>query len=468
MAVGIVEIMVNRKLQFAVGCLVFICAGCAVAKVSQLAFTATAQRGYYQNAAVLARGEIGKHNTSRDLLWNLQLGTVERLLKNYEASNAAFDHAEDAYRTYDLQSLFAKSWDTSKAFVFNDSALPYTGRHFERIMMNTYKALNFAALGDRQNARIEFNRALVRQDEAKAFYVAEIQRLEEERARRRQSGKQQDRIVEETMANPELQQIINRQYKNLDGFKAYTDFINPYTNLCAGLFFWLIGDSPKAADILKQAHAMEPDNQVVADAFKRLTSGDQPSRELWVLFENGLVPQRREIRIDIPLILAQNNIKYVGTAFVNLTEGQSAFENIAVTAANGRSAVTESFTGMESVITQEFRRELPLMTFREVSRVAFKTTFQYQMDRNYGFLAGLAGALYQAATTAIDVRSWSTLPHEFQVGHLKIGNSRTITVSAEGHEPQTINLEPDAGNMILYVRAMSKEAAPTVDIITFD
>ena len=47
-------------------------------------------------------------------------------------------------------------------------------------MVNVYKGLNFMSLGDFANARVEFNRALIRQDMAKDYFAAQIAAAKEE------------------------------------------------------------------------------------------------------------------------------------------------------------------------------------------------------------------------------------------------------------------------------------------------
>ena len=52
------------------------------------------------------------------------------------------------------------------ATVTNLKNLPYEGFAYDKIMMNTYKALNYLELGDFERARVELNRAYERQKDA--------------------------------------------------------------------------------------------------------------------------------------------------------------------------------------------------------------------------------------------------------------------------------------------------------------
>src|SRR5690606_26140397 len=54
------------------------------------------------------------------------------------------------------------------AALTNQATLPYRGRAYDKVMMNTYKALNHLAEGRRDDVRLELNRSLQRQRDAVA------------------------------------------------------------------------------------------------------------------------------------------------------------------------------------------------------------------------------------------------------------------------------------------------------------
>jgi hypothetical protein len=423
-------------------------------------------QGAYQAAQNIAQGEIGPRNTPKDLLWNLQAGALARLLKQYAASNAYFDRAEDGFRYYDQQDIAGKTAQESRGIFFNDSARPYTGKVHDRVMVNTYKALNYMALGNAKNARVEFNRAIFRQNQAKAFFSEQVQEIRIRPAKEEFSSGPESETVEATLENPELEDMINERYQNLNDFKAYADFINPFTPYIAGLFFWLEGDTAKAAGLLKEAHALNSANAIVAADFARAADGKIPDRELWVIFENGLAPCLEETRFDVPLISEDLPITYIGIALPKLEPGEEAYPSLTLSA-GGATAQTELLADMETGILAEFRKELPSVITREVTRSVLKTYIQYQMGYNYGFFAGVAGGLYQAVTTAVDTRSWTALPYQFQLAHLPIPADGRLTVSVPEGEPIGINIPSGSKNVILYVRIVYPGVEPVIDLIHF-
>jgi hypothetical protein len=118
-----------------------------------------------------------KNPKKEDLLWSLQLGCIERMNKNYSQSNEYFDKSEEMLNYFDYQN---KTVDSAAAIVTNENIVPYAGEEYDGIMVNTYKALNFMALGNNELARVEFNRALDRQRRAAEKFAAEISKLKKE------------------------------------------------------------------------------------------------------------------------------------------------------------------------------------------------------------------------------------------------------------------------------------------------
>ncbi|MBZ0165847.1 MAG: hypothetical protein K8I00_03500 [Candidatus Omnitrophica bacterium] len=450
----------------AAGCLL-LCAGCATARVPLQTFDVTLIRGNYEEARQMSTGNISRRNSPRDLLWTLQAAALERMSQNYAASNAYFDKAEDSFAYYDQQLALGRSAQSAGSLLFNDSALPYTGKNYDRIMVNTYKALNHAVLGDTQSARLEFNRALQRQSDAKQRFAAQVANLNNSlNAEKNQYGYGRE-AIDSALGHARIDQLLREKYSNLDAFKVYADFVNPFATYMAGLFFWLDGDTAKAVDILKEAYGMSDGHPVVAADFNRATRGETPKDEAWIIFENGLAPRREEVRVDLPILIEEAPIFYVGTAFPNLLPGLEAYPFVSATVDNGREYSTELLSSMDAIISAEFKKELRGIMTREIARVALKTYFQYEMRQRYGTAGGIISGIYQAATTRADLRMWSALPKEFQITQIKIPPQRRITIRTPGKEGFPIIIPADCRNVIIYIRLVSRGVEPVIDLIKF-
>jgi hypothetical protein len=122
---------------------------------------------------------------------------------------------------------------------------------------------------------------------------------------------------------------------------------------------------------------------------------------------------------------------------------------------------------MKNSVVADFRKELPTVITREISRSVLKIYFQYKMQMNYGFIAGVAAGLYQAVTTAVDIRSWTALPENFQVAHMEIPSDGRVTVNPPEGQGIEINLPSDCKNVILYLRIVAPDVEPVYDFMKF-
>ena len=176
--------------------------GCNVPKDHLKTFNSHFERLDYENSALFAQKKIGRHKnpTGEDLLWALQLATVERLRQNYQKSTECFDKSEDMLKYYDEQSELG---DAIGSTIASDNIVPYKGEEYDGVMVNTYKALNFMAEGNMDLARVEFNRALDRQRRAKEKFSKEINKLKAEL----QQKHQQNDFSKSNVENPKTREL---------------------------------------------------------------------------------------------------------------------------------------------------------------------------------------------------------------------------------------------------------------------
>lgn len=398
-----------------------------------------------------------------NLLWALQLGAVKRTLGDFAQSNEWFDRAEEMMKHYDTSF---KGLDVVGTTLVNETVLPYRGEEYDAIMVNTYKALNFMALGQDDLARVEFNRALERQMRARERFSAEIQKLKDRMAADR-NGKKVD--YDKTVESPEIKNRIAAQYPGLTDFQAYPDFVNPFSTYLAGVFFTMIGDPGKAVDLLKESAGMLPDNHTVAQDFEQvqqwLDKGIAPEPAVWVVYEEGLGPVKNEFRIDLPLFLVSRQVFYAGIALPRLVPRRQAIDHLEVESSPGW-VRTELVADMDRVIHTEFAKDYPGILIRAIVAATAKVAAQKVVsDRGGtgGQVMGLMVAAYGAVTTTADVRIWTSLPKQFQVVRVPRPADGTLRVRAGG---QTVEIPLEGGRYALvHLRMISGASKPTWNAI---
>ena len=441
-------------------------AGCNAPKDQLAAFNGHFESFDYECSANFAAGKIGKWKNPKgeDLLWTLQLGTVQRIQKEYTKSNETFDKAEDMLKYFDEQSRLGDGLGSTLA---NDNIIPYRGEEYDGIMVNVYKALNFMAEKKFDLARVEFNRALDRQRRAKEKFNVEINKLRSEL-----ESEQQNEFAKTNVENPETAELLAQKYPNLYNFKAYPDFVNPFATYLAGVFFNLISDHSKAVDLLKESYGMVGDNSYIAEDFQEteniLNGKGRLEGMIWLVFENGLGPVKREFRMDIPLFVETDNVKYVGIALPELFFRSKAHQYL-IAEVDGNDYQTSLVSDIDRVVQTEFSKDYPGILTRAIISATVKTAAQYALenqDSKESSIASIFMAAYSFATTAADVRIWTSLPKEFQVARFPKPENGKIKVKRPGSVPVEINI-PDCNNVIVYVRITTSQAEPIVEVMTF-
>jgi hypothetical protein len=81
-------------------------------------------------------------------------------------------------------------------------------------------------------------------------------------------------------------------------------------------------------------------------------------------------------------------------------------------------------------------------------------------------LVSLLATVYSYATTAADVRIWTTLPKNFQVARLTIPPDRLITIELPGGGSFPVEI-PACRNALVYVRIPQKQSRQVLDLITY-
>ncbi len=431
--------------------------GCNSVKETTKRFHKNFDKGEYNLASEIVKKEISNPNqalSKSDMLWALHLGIAQKAAKQYNESIKTFDKVENLLKTFDYEYLISDAGSQAGAVLSNDNALDYEGTEYDGVMVNTYKALNYLALGDKDNARIELNRANERERRAMKKYSAELANLKNEK-------KNNEKEVNKAINSSAIQNV----YTNMDSWKIYKDFVNPFTVYFSGLFRMLSNENYKAENYFKESVNYSPNNQYIRDDFNRLLKGRTSQNSVWVIFENGLSIIKKEKKIDIPINLTDAPVKYVGIAFPYLEEIKKSFNYLIVD--NGEESLkTELISSMDTVIKTEFKKEFPSIITRAVISIVIKTVAQVVMEKEQGELGKLIAAIFAYVTTGADTRIWCSLPKEFQVAKTAIPTNRTIKIDTEYGNSYNVNI-PECNNAIIYIKIPTLMAKPVIEVFKF-
>ena len=319
-------------------------------------------------------------------------------------------------------------------------------------MLNTYKALNYIALGEFDGARVELLRAYERQKEALEQYRRELERAEQEA-----NSKEID--IDQVSNDPRFKRQFDQTYGEYRQLAAYTDYVNPLTVYLDGLLFLVTAadgsDYDRARIDFERVKGMIGDNQFIkADLalVNHLINGRSSGPVVYIIFENGLAPARSEIRLDIPI--PSKEIAYIGAAFPKLDIQKAPMESLVIADGNGKITQTQLLSDMDGIIANEFSNQLQTILIHTALAAAVKATAQYQLEKNFGSLGKIGGALYSMITTQADLRSWVSLPKQFQFARFSRPDSSQIYLrTPDGTVNTKVDL-PDSEITLIYVKAI--------------
>jgi hypothetical protein len=419
------------------------------------------QRGDLTNAVVEATKTADKNAGNKDaIIWRLEQGAVLRANGQYEDSNKAFETAQEKMDDYAQKAKVRLGQETG-ALLSNQANLDYEGRAYDGIMLNTYMALNYLALGEPDKARPELIRAYQRQQDAVQDNQKRIEKVQDEAAKSKDSA-----AIQRAQNDPGLQAQIQNSSTNLNSLKPYAPYVNPFTVYLDGLFF--MADAADSSDLERARKSFErvvemaPDNGYVKQDLgmvDNLINGKPLPPTTFVIFETGCAPVRDQIRIDIPIIVTK--VSYIGAAFPTLKPQWNYVPSLTVTV-DGRTLDTALVSDMDSVIGLDFKNEMPIVITKTIAATVVKGVAAYaanqaanQQSDWAGLLMQIGTAVYQAAVNISDERTWTTLPKQFQVCHFPTPPDRKIELETPGGRQRIQMTIGDGTINLIYVKSIN-------------
>ena len=389
----------------------------------------------------------------------INAGLVARNCDQFEKSNEFFDAAEEAYKEdVDLQGVLGKGSRLLVGNLVNETVLDYQGTLYERIMLNSYKGLNYMSLGDFENARVEFNRALARQDKAKEYFASEIAK------NRKELEKETEKADAENIKT--LNNEITASYDSLfKEFSTTKEFVNPYVTWLASVFFYMDNDYIKASDLFREVAIIYPKDKNL-QAQRRLF--DQRAKQvrqrdnkkyIFVAYEDGFGTEKAEFKLTLPLII-EGRIITSSFALPTLKKRAASYGDISV-----NNVKASEITDFDTVIATEFKTTLPGEIAKSIASTITKTAANVLVAKHdsTGGLLALASSVATTLMTQADVRSWQGLPKTASV--VMVENTGKIEIrSIEG--TTLVTREVDASkNVLVVVRSFAPQFTTNIDII---
>ena len=403
------------------------------------------------------------------ILYNMERGRLAHLIGDREASLRDFNTAIEAISANDLKATISasKAAQNVGSILTNDNAIAYEGEGYERVMIHHYQALNFLRKKNLEGAGVEVRRANSEQEEA-------LKRFEDEVEKAKKQAKEK-KVKDNGMGN------VNKSYAQMDEIagKVKNSFQNAYTFYLSGFIYELLDQGNDAYIDYKKALEIYPENRYLQKDVIRLAaklymsddledlkkrfgiSPEKPSQdaeasgELLLLYEEGLAPQKHQIKISLPI----PNAGLVSIAFPIYQDKWSPPTPVSVSTDNTTIGTTEPLCDIRALAVKALKEKAPMMATRQIIRAIAKGASNKLAKDQLGFGGELAMSLINTATESADLRSWLTLPSNAQILRAPItpGKHRIgIRHPKGGMAAVDVNIRPTGKTIVQVVHIGNK------------
>jgi hypothetical protein len=420
-----------------------------------------------QRAVTIVEQTQKEYGAKGRLLYAMDRGMVLQLAGHYQQSSAALEQAEEEVERLYTRTIRAET----AAFLTNDNMLPYEGDAYEHVMINVVNALNYAALGQIQEALVEVRRIDHRLN-VLSDRVKDVNKYRNDGFARYLSG-----ILYEAAGD------LN------NAFIAYRNAYEAYGSMSG----WLNMSSPPSlrSDLLRTAEALSLTTefaryrQAFPDVEWRSILSQEQLAQVVMISYNGRAPRKEDMFLDLPIsldaaqlvllnrgvfrspyqrdrvadsLLYGLNGRVVRIALPRLIPQKTrvAFENMMLTDSAGYSvtARSELAQNITALAEKSLAERLPTITTKALARAATKFGMaegamigaQHAAGKDaapwVGLLVGLVTHGLAVASEEADKRSWQTLPDEIHIArawvppgqyHMSIRPSGQGVTTKDGH-----------------------------------
>lgn len=382
------------------------------------------QAKYDDAAKFIESGKEKFYGESNAVLYYLDELMALHLAKRYQESNALVDKA-----TKRMDDLYTTSVSTEVgAFMTNDNAKPYEGEDFERALIHVVGALNYSALGQRDDALVEARRV-----------EQQLQVLNDAHSKVKEGKKSEyaeDAFVR-WLAGSLYESDGSDEGLN-DAWVSYQKALQAYEKAYLPKYRTTV-PSVLVQDALRVAERLGFDDEY--KAIKRSYPQVSYPRQAEVAAQGSLVFLHLNGEAPYKVEKSWNAIadgKAIRVAYPEFMSKPKRVAYAVITVA-GQTGRTELMENVNAIAIQNLKDHMSRIKGKMIARaiakfVAAKATevasTQASGNQTFGALMGAAASVAGAVTERADIRSWLLLPSSIDASRMYLAPG-TYTATVE-------------------------------------
>ncbi|TKB91843.1 MAG: hypothetical protein E8D41_10260 [Nitrospira sp.] len=424
-------------------------AGCGPSVNRYLLIDASLRAHDAKGADAIVQQAEKEYGGGSRVLYGMDRGMTLQLVGDYQQSNAVLELAEE-----ELDRLYTRKIRTQAlAFMTNDTALPYEGDPYEQVLINVLKALNYAVLGQWQDALVEARRIDHRLN-VLSDRTQEKHTYRDDGFARYLSG-----ILYESTGDVNNAFIAYRKaYETFDATRAWSHTSVP---------FQLREDLLRTSEAMNFTQELAEYRRLFPDTKWETNQSLQQLAQVVVISYNGRAPRKEDQFLDLPIslnalqlvllnrgIVQQNrrsnqamdtvlyglNGRVVRVALPKLIpqKTQVSVDTVSLIPDNGTQVTvnTELVHNVTALAEKALSERMAGITAKALARAATKFAFAEGVTRGaqhaagrdaapwVGLLVGLLTKGLAVASEEADTRSWQTLPDEIHLARVWVPPGR--------------------------------------------
>ncbi|MCL6582950.1 MAG: hypothetical protein K6U11_04855 [bacterium] len=386
--------------------------------------------------------ESGISSGNCQVLNLMEQGMIRHMQGDYQGSIYSFEQALALISSFEDRAVISARSVASQLLTLpmNDNAIPYYGYPFERVLINTYQAMNYLFLGNLEGARVEVRRADQRQ-------TKELERHNKEVSEYQRWGSSRGIEVNNYAGVQELRDEL----QTLSG-STMSSFQNAFTYYLSGIIYELNGEYNDAYIDYKKAYQLSPYFTCVRSDLLRLSrklgfqeeyaewssrfqdllkeeerqwpagslSSDAVGTELILFYSQGFICQKEQIKLTLPI---NNSLVSIALPVYSRKESTaSSLLRVQAFDSEARLGTTSEVVNLDTLAIKALEEQLPVIITRQLARIISKAAISRQVENNN--LAFVATSLYNILSENADLRNWLMLPNNIQILRRRLSAGR--------------------------------------------